>query len=152
MGNVVTLGSLGGLGCWRSVGHSRTSIIVLVVCDLPVLVCDVGKRDSSEMDARSPFVAVLCFETWLLVHFVDLLYRQTLCLIDEEVDKEDADEAGGAPDEEDLGLKVSISGTIVDEVWSRVSNGPVERPLLVDRKVSNVSLPTMTQNDKHWEN
>lgn len=67
---------------------------------------------------------------WALgVHQVDLLEREALGLVDEEVDKGDADKAAGEPDEEDLGLQVGVAGAVVDQVRGRVSDGPVEKPL-----------------------
>lgn len=53
-----------------------------------------------------PVLAVLgaCHARHLGVQLVDLLQRQTLGLVDEEVDEGDAEEAAGEPDEEDLGL------------------------------------------------
>lgn len=65
----------------------------------------------------------------LVVHLVDLLERVRLGLVDEEVDKGNADEAEREPDEEDLGLQVGVSGTVVDQVGSCVGDSPVEEPL-----------------------
>lgn len=55
-----------------------------------------------------------------IVELIDLLEGETLGLVDEEVDEGDAQETAGEPDEEDLGLEVGLSGTVVDEVGSRV--------------------------------
>lgn len=65
----------------------------------------------------------------LAVQLVDLLERQALGLVDEEVDEGDAEEAAAEPDEEDLGLQVGVPGPVVDEVGRRVGDGPVEKPL-----------------------
>lgn len=65
----------------------------------------------------------------LVVHLVDLLERVRLGLVDEEVDERNADEAEREPDEEDLGLQVGVSGTVVDQVGGCVGDSPVEEPL-----------------------
>lgn len=63
------------------------------------------------------------------VQRVDVLERQALGLVDEEVDKRDAREAAREPDEEDLGLQVGVAVAEVDEVGGGVGDGPVEEPL-----------------------
>jgi hypothetical protein len=63
------------------------------------------------------------------VELVDLLERQTLSLVDHEVDKGDADEAEAAPDEEDLGLQVGVARAVVDHVRGGVGDCPVEEPV-----------------------
>lgn len=65
----------------------------------------------------------------LFVEQVDLFQAEALCLVDHTVDESDADEAAAEPDEENLGLEVGIALTKVDEVGSRVGNGPVEQPV-----------------------
>ena len=67
----------------------------------------------SEGSLRCPVHALVC-PRHLIVEFVNLLKRPTFSLIDEEVDNRDADEAACKPDEEDLGLQVSVTWTIVD--------------------------------------
>jgi len=42
------------------------------------------------------------------IQLIDLFERQALGLVDEEPDEGDADEAAGAPDEEDFGLEVGV--------------------------------------------
>lgn len=65
----------------------------------------------------------------LLVQLVDLLEGEALGLVDHEVDEEDAEEAAGEPDEEDLGLQVGVAVAVVDEVRRRVGDGPVQQPV-----------------------
>lgn len=65
----------------------------------------------------------------LFVEQVDLFQAETLGLVDHAVDESDADEAAAEPDEEDLGLKVGIALAEINEVGSRVGNGPVEQPV-----------------------
>ena len=64
-----------------------------------------------------------------LVQLVDLLERETLGLVDEEIDEGDADEAAREPYEEDLALQVGVAGTVVDEIGGRVGDSPVKEPL-----------------------
>lgn len=63
------------------------------------------------------------------VQLVDLLQAEALCLVDEEVDVGDAQEAGAEPHEEDLGLQVGKALAVVDQVRRGVGNGPVEQPV-----------------------
>jgi hypothetical protein len=56
-----------------------------------------------------------------IIELVNLLKRESLGFVDEEVDKGNAQETAAEPDEEDLGLEVGLSGAVVDEVGSRVS-------------------------------
>lgn len=63
------------------------------------------------------------------VHLVNLLERQALCLIDEKVDKGDADKAAAKPHKEDLGLQVGVARAVVDQVRGGVGNSPVEQPV-----------------------
>jgi hypothetical protein len=65
----------------------------------------------------------------LIIQLIDLLQGKTLGLIDHEVHEGDAQEAACEPDEEDLGLEVSVSWAPVYEVGSRVCDGPVEQPV-----------------------
>jgi hypothetical protein len=51
------------------------------------------------------------------VEIVNLFKRETLGLVDEEVDEGNAQEAASEPDEEDLTLEVGISVTVVDKIW-----------------------------------
>ena len=51
------------------------------------------------------------------IQLVNLLKRETLGLVDHGVDEQDANEAGTAPDEEDFGAEVGVTGTGVDKVW-----------------------------------
>jgi hypothetical protein len=62
----------------------------------------------------------------LTIHGINLFEREALGLIDEKVDKGDADEAASKPDKEDLGLQVGIAFAVVHEVRGSVSNSPVE--------------------------
>lgn len=73
------------------------------------------------------------------VELVDLLERQALGLVDEEVDKGNAEEAATEPDEENLALQVGIARAVVDEVGRRVGNGPVEEPLCMIVNVHSMS-------------
>lgn len=67
-----------------------------------------------------------------LVQLIDLLERQALGLVDEEVDEEGAEEAAGAPDEEDFGAERGIAGAAVDHEGGGVGDGPVEEPVAGD--------------------
>lgn len=80
-----------------------------------------------EGDGRDPVYTPLgAGETCdLRVQLVDLLEGQTLCLVDIKVDKRDAEETAGEPDEKDLGLEVGITITVVDKIRGGVSDGPV---------------------------
>ena len=68
-----------------------------------------------------PPLSGLASRTDFIIELVDLLKRESLGFIDEEVDKGNAQETAAEPDEEDLGLEVGLSGAVVDEVGSRVS-------------------------------
>lgn len=61
----------------------------------------------------------------LSVQLIDLLKRQALRFIDHEIHKSNAQKAACEPDEEDLGLQVSVAGAVVHEVGRCVGNGPV---------------------------
>jgi hypothetical protein len=63
------------------------------------------------------------------VKLVNLLERQTLGLVDHGPDKEDADEAASAPNKENLGTKIGVSGAVVDHVRCSISNGEVKKPV-----------------------
>ena len=65
----------------------------------------------------------------LAVELVDLLEGEALCLVNHAVDEEDANEAASAPDEEDLGAHVGVTGAGVDHVRSSVTNRKVEEPV-----------------------
>ena len=63
---------------------------------------------------------------YLGIELINLLKRQSLCFIDEKVDKGDADETAAKPDKENLRLQVGIAVTVVHKVGSRVGNSPIE--------------------------
>lgn len=65
----------------------------------------------------------------LVVELIDFLETETLGLIDEHVDEENAQEAASEPDEEDLGLQVGGARSVVDQVGRREGNSPVEQPV-----------------------
>lgn len=69
----------------------------------------------------------------LAIELVDLFEGQTLGLVDESPDEEEAEYTAAAPDEEDLGLEIDTlwgrSGVVVDKVWGGVGYGPVEKPV-----------------------
>ena len=94
-----------------------------------VLLCflDIDEGDCGHEAGRLPCVLNLG------VQLVDLLERKTLGLVDHGPREEDANEAAAAPDEEDLRLEVNTlwwrSRIVVDQVWCRVGNGPVEKPV-----------------------
>ena len=58
------------------------------------------------------------------VELIDLLERKAFSFIDHEVNEYNADEAEGAPDEEDFGLQVRMRG--VNHVGRAVSDGLVD--------------------------
>lgn len=89
----------------------------------------VGDTEPLAEGARRLPAAALVGDRDLLVHGVDLLERQALGLVDEEVDEGDAPEAAPEPDEEDLGLQVGVALAVVDEVGCAIGDGPVEKPL-----------------------
>lgn len=68
---------------------------------------------SARAGCGSPFRA-LASALAFTVHLIDLLERQSLCLVNEEVDEPDTNEAGGEPDEEDLGLQIGVVRAVVD--------------------------------------
>jgi hypothetical protein len=59
------------------------------------------------------------------VKLINLFKRETLCLVDHEPHKGDADEAKCAPNEKDLGLKVRT--LLIDHVGCGVRDGPVKK-------------------------
>jgi hypothetical protein len=63
------------------------------------------------------------------VKLIDLFESQALGFVDHKVDKRNAQEATGEPDEEYLGLQIGIAGPIVDQVWGGVGDGPIEEPV-----------------------
>jgi hypothetical protein len=82
-----------------------------------------------EADRGNPFRA-LARALAFTVQLVDLLERQSLSLVDEEVDEGDAEEAGREPDEENLGLKVGVVRAVIDQVGGDESDDEVEKPLV----------------------
>lgn len=70
-----------------------------------------------------------CLESLSLVHLVDRLEGKTLGLIDKHKDEDGANSTARAPEEEDLGLEVGISWSLIDQVWSGVTDGEVEKPV-----------------------
>ena len=88
----------------------------------------VKLRDLLEADGRHELGRVPRVRH-LGIQLVDLLQAQAFRLVDERVDEEGADEAKGAPDEEDLAAEIGVAGPRVDEVRGRVCNGPVEQPV-----------------------
>jgi len=64
---------------------------------------------------------------YLLEHSVDLLERKALGLGHQEVGEENADDAEGAPHEEDLGRQVGILG--VDQVRGDDGDDAVPEPV-----------------------
>lgn len=65
----------------------------------------------------------------LPVQLIYLLEGQTLSLVYQAEDKECADEAEAAPDEEHFRLQVCVALARVYHVGGRVGNGPVEEPV-----------------------
>lgn len=63
------------------------------------------------------------------IELVDLFQTEIFGFVDEEPDVSDADEAGGEPDKEDLGLEVGEALAVVDQIGGGVGNGPVEEPV-----------------------
>jgi len=70
----------------------------------------------SEGHSRNPGNALSSIMN-LSIQFIDLLQSEALGFIDHEVNKCDANEAAASPHEEDLGLQVCVSLSIIDEVW-----------------------------------
>lgn len=68
-----------------------------------------------EMNGWYP-VGALAGDADLLVKLIDFLKRQVLGFVDEEPHECDADEATAKPDEENLGLEISVPGTVVYQV------------------------------------
>lgn len=87
----------------------------------------------------------------LAVELVDLLEGETLGLVDHAPDEEDADEAASAPDEEDLGAQVGVTGAVIDHVRGGVSNGEVEEPVAGsghgERLGTDLERENLTGND-----
>jgi len=125
-------------------GVAVVAEILILLADrrAAVLVVNTSRtRHACALDKcarRTPVLGLVCLRDFV-VELVDLLEGQALGLVDEEVDKRDADEAKAEPDEEDLGLQVGIAGPEVDEVRCGVGNSPVEQPLLERELVSDCS-------------
>jgi hypothetical protein len=116
---VVTLGVLsapltGGLSL--SISQAHTAVVNMHILN-------VLKGDGRDESRRFPRLADLA------VKLVNLLKRQTLGLVDHGPDKEDADEAASAPNKENLGTKIGVSGAVVDHVRCSISNGEVKKPV-----------------------
>lgn len=62
----------------------------------------------------------LTSNTDFIIELVDLLERESLGLVDEEVDKGNTQETAAKPNEEDFGLEIGLSRAVVDKVGSRV--------------------------------
>ena len=86
-------------------------------------VAHLLEADGRDEAGRLPSLADLAVE---LVH---LLEREALGLVDHGEDKGHADEAEGAPDEEDLDAEVRVAVPAADEVGGRVGDGEVEQPV-----------------------
>lgn len=65
----------------------------------------------------------------LLKHAVNLLQGKTLGLRNKEEGVDEAKEAEGAPDEEDLGAEVGVTGLSSDHVWGDDGNDAVPEPV-----------------------
>lgn len=99
------------------------SLVLLIVRGLSVLISkhlSTGSRHALAVlpGFRGLPLCGLARHADLVVELIDLFEGETLGLVDEEVDKGDADEAAAEPDEEDLALEVGLAGTKVDEVGS----------------------------------
>lgn len=81
----------------------------------------------------------------LLVKNIDLLKRQTLGLVDEEVGEDGAAEAGGSPDPEHLGGEAGTSWALVDEVRGSVADTEVPEP--VGRSAERHTLGTDAERE-----
>ena len=90
-------------------------------------VLDILEGDGRNEARRLPGLGALA------VKLVDLLEGKTLGLVDHGPDEEDADEAASAPDEEDLGTHVGVTGTVVDHVGGGVSDSKVQKPVRCGR-------------------
>ncbi len=53
----------------------------------------------------------------LFQHAVHLFQGKTLGLGDEHVGVDEAEEAEGAPEEEDLGAEIRVARAVADQVW-----------------------------------
>ena len=65
----------------------------------------------------------------LSVQFVDLFQGKTFGLVNAKIDEYHADEATSTPNEENLGLKVGISRTIIHHIWGCEGDGKIEQPV-----------------------
>lgn len=77
---------------------------------MPLPVLDLPKRNRRNPSNR------ISRHANLSIQFIDLFEGKALRLIDHEIHEDDAHETASAPDEEDLGLEVGVSGAPVDEV------------------------------------
>lgn len=66
---------------------------------------------------------------FFLIHFIDLLERQPLGLVDEPPGEEGTDQTECPPNKEHLGTEIRVAGPRVDHVGGRVRNRPVEQPV-----------------------
>lgn len=116
--------------CFELPQSLRLAVLVLIAASALVHNASLGGNTLSlcKGGARDPVLA-LRSRLHLVVHLINLLERVALGLVYEEIDEGNADEAESEPDEEDLGLQVGITSTVVDKVRGRVSDGPVEKPL-----------------------
>jgi hypothetical protein len=81
----------------------------------------------------------------LHIEFVDLLEGEALGFVDHQVNKDDADEAARAPDEENLRLKIGVTRAVVYQVRRREGNNPVHEP--VDRRRHGQGFGTDLQRE-----
>lgn len=98
---------------------SKVSILNLVVLVVDIgLVHALGVRGVDVLGHEALADGASLARRSKGVHHVDLLEGETLGLGDEEVGEEEASQASGTPDEEDLHLETSRAGLLVDEVRS----------------------------------
>jgi len=106
---------------WK-VGGNRTGLYTSHVSNFLIWLKDfilggmVGLRELGALGEELLAVPYRANRFHVLVQKIDLLKRQTLCLGNTEVCKEDAAETCRAPDVKHLGAQVRISGARVDHV------------------------------------
>lgn len=105
---------------------------VLVVCLLTAETEHSFMTRSSltffEGDSGLPPSALACAADFV-IQLVDLFQAESFGFINEEVHKGHADETGAEPDEEDLGLKIRVARSEINQVGRCECDGPVEEPL-----------------------
>lgn len=103
-------------------------LTITVLASQPTLLSHTSS-DLSERSLWNPTLGLSCNAN-ISIQLINLLKRQALGLVDEEVHEGDADETAAEPDPKDLGLQIGVlAWAVVDEIWCRVGDGEIEQPV-----------------------